>query len=66
MSKLTITLTVDDTEADALLELLARGLTQTTYSPSLRQSGARVQEYVEKRVDDARIRRGRKVLREAK
>jgi hypothetical protein len=66
MSKLTITLTLTDEEADALCELLARGVAQTTYAPRLAQLAGNVEPYVKHRVDDARIARGRKLRKEAK
>ena len=63
--KIAITLTLTDDEADALCELLARGVAQTTYAPRLAQLAGNVEPYVKHRIDAARIARGRKVLKEA-
>jgi hypothetical protein len=64
MGNLKITLTLSDDDAEALLDLLERGASQTTYSYTLAQAAARIRPYVRSRVDDARIARGRKIVRE--
>lgn len=60
--KLTITLTLDDEQAACLVETLKIGASHR-YAPRLQSNSAEVAKYVEKRVDDATIARGRAHLR---
>jgi hypothetical protein len=60
--KLTITLTLDDELAETLIDTLTVGAC-ARYAPNLQTASLKVAKYVEKRVDDAKIARGRAHLR---
>ena len=63
MSKLTITLTLDNEDADLLLDVMQRGLATMEHAQLTKAKTAPVVEYIAKRVDDVRVNRLRKERR---
>jgi hypothetical protein len=62
--KSSITLRLDDEQAETLIDTLTIGAC-ARYAPNLQTASLKVAKYVEKRVDDAKIARGRAHCRKA-